>query len=207
VSAGFINSGQACIAGTRILVPRSRLAEFESALAEQVRNTKSGNPRDKDTAIGPMVSAKQWQRVQGYIRGGIEEGARVLVGGLDRPEGLQRGWYVRPTLFTQVRNDMTIAREEIFGPVLGIITYEDEAHAIALANETAYGLSAWVLTSDAIRGARVAAQIEAGRVLVNTLDHEPKAPFGGFKQSGIGRESGKWGIESFLEPKTLLEAA
>jgi aldehyde dehydrogenase (NAD+) len=207
VSAGFINSGQACIAGTRILVPRSRLPEFESALAEHVRNTKSGDPRDKDTAIGPMVSARQWQRVQGYIRRGIEEGARVLVGGLDRPEGLQQGWYVRPTLFTQVRNNMTIAREEIFGPVLGIITYEDEAHAIALANETTYGLSAWVLTSDAIRGARVAAQIEAGRVLINTLDHEPKAPFGGFKQSGIGRESGKWGIEGFLEPKTLLEAA
>ena len=137
----------------------------------------------------------------------MEEGAKVLVGGLDRPEGLERGWYVRPTLFTDVRNDMTIAREEIFGPVLGIIPYEDETHAIALANETTYGLSAWVLTSDAARGARVAAQIEAGRVLVNTLDHEPKAPFGGFKQSGIGRESGKWGIEAFLEPKTLLAAA
>ena len=207
ISAGFINSGQACIAGTRILVPQSRLSEFESALAAQVRNTKSGDPRDADTAIGPMVSARQWHRVQGYIRRGIEEGAKVLVGGLDRPEGLERGWYVRPTLFTDVRNDMTIAREEIFGPVLGIIPYEDETHAIALANETTYGLSAWVLTSDAARGARVAAQIEAGRVLVNTLDHEPKAPFGGFKQSGIGRESGKWGIEAFLEPKTLLAAA
>jgi aldehyde dehydrogenase (NAD+) len=206
VGAGFINSGQACIAGTRIFVPRSRLQEFETALAEQVRNTKSGDPRDQDTIIGPMVSARQWQRVQNYIRRGIDEGATVLAGGEDRPEGLQRGWFVRPTLFTNVRNDMTIAREEIFGPVLSIIPYDDEAQAIALANETTYGLSAWVLTSDPARGARVAAQIDAGRVLVNTLDHEPKAPFGGFKQSGIGRENGKWGIECYLEPKTLIEA-
>jgi aldehyde dehydrogenase (NAD+) len=207
VGAGFINSGQACIAGSRILVPRSRLQEFERALADEVRNTHSGDPHDKDTIIGPMVSARQWQRVQGYIRRGIDEGAKVLAGGEGRPEGMQRGWCVRPTLFTNVRNDMTIAREEIFGPVLCIIPYDDEAHAIALANETTYGLSAWVLTSDAARGARVAAQIDAGRVLLNTLDHEPKAPFGGFKQSGIGRENGAWGIEGYLEPKTMIEAA
>jgi aldehyde dehydrogenase (NAD+) len=207
VATGFINSGQACVAGSRILVPRSRQKEFENALADAVRNTPSGNPRDKDTVIGPMVSARQWQRVQSYIRCGIDEGAIVLAGGEGRPEGMQRGWYVRPTLFSNVHNDMTIAREEIFGPVLCIIPYDDEAHAISIANETTYGLSACVLTSDAARGARVAAQIDAGRVLVNTVDHEPKAPFGGFKQSGIGRENGRWGIEAYLEPKSLIEAA
>jgi aldehyde dehydrogenase (NAD+) len=207
IGAGFINSGQACVAGSRILVPRSRLQEFETALAEQVRNTQSGDPRDADTVIGPMVSAKQWQRVQGYIRRGIEEGAKIIAGGEGRPDGMQKGWCVRPTLFTNVHNDMTIAREEIFGPVLCIIAYDDEAQAIEIANATTYGLSAAVFTSDAARGARVAAQLDAGRVMLNTLDHEPKAPFGGFKQSGIGRENGKWGIEAYLEAKAVIEAA
>jgi aldehyde dehydrogenase (NAD+) len=207
IGAGFINSGQACVAGSRILVPRSRLQEFETALAEQVRNTQSGDPRDADTVIGPMVSAKQWQRVQGYIRRGVEEGARIIAGGEGRPDGMQKGWCVRPTLFTNVHNDMTIAREEIFGPVLCIIPYDDEAQAIEIANATTYGLSAAVFTSDAARGARVAAQLDAGRVMLNTLDHEPKAPFGGFKQSGIGRENGKWGIEAYLEAKAVIEAA
>ena len=207
IGAGFINSGQACVAGSRILVPRSRLQEFETALAEEVRNTQSGDPRDADTVIGPMVSAKQWQRVQGYIRRGVEEGAKIIAGGEGRPEGMQKGWCVRPTLFTNVHNDMTIAREEIFGPVLCIIPYDDEAQAIEIANDTTYGLSAAVFTGDAVRGARVAAQLDAGRVMLNTLDHEPKAPFGGFKQSGIGRENGKWGIEAYLEAKAVIEAA
>jgi aldehyde dehydrogenase (NAD+) len=206
VQAGFMNSGQACIAGTRILVPATRLAEFESLMARAVSATKAGDPRDADTAIGPMVSARQWERVQRYIHLGIEEGARVLAGGAGRPEGLTRGWFVRPTVFTGVRNDMTLAREEIFGPVLSILSYRDEDEAVAIANDTTYGLHAYVASGDPRRGARVAARLEAGRVLVNTLAHEPKAPFGGFKQSGIGRENGPYGLEAYLEPKSMVVA-
>lgn len=203
IQAGLMNSGQACVAGTRILVPRSRKAECEAALAQAMAAVKSGDPRDPATEVGPMVSEKQWRRVQGYIRKGTEEGARLLAGGEGRPEGTQNGWFVRPTLFTDVDNQMTIAREEIFGPVLSIIAYRDEAEAIAIANDTDYGLSALVLGGERARG--VAQQIESGRVLVNTLAHEPKAPFGGFKHSGVGREMGAWGISAFMEPKTLIE--
>jgi aldehyde dehydrogenase (NAD+) len=202
--AGLTNSGQACIAGTRLLVPRSRLADFESRIAAAANAVVSGDPSDHATEVGPMVSRKQWDRVQGYIRKGIEEGARLIAGGEGRPEGHSRGWLVRPTIFTDVRNDMTIAREEIFGPVLSIIAYNDEEHAIAIANDTPYGLQAYVLSADAARARRVASRIDAGRVLINTLSHEPKAPFGGFKQSGLGREYGSFGLEAYLEPKALL---
>ncbi len=204
VQAGLMNSGQACVAGTRILVPQSRKAEFEQALAQAIAAVKSGDPRDSATGVGPMVSEKQWQRVQGYIRKGLEEGARLLAGGEGRPEGTQDGWFVRPTLFTDVLNQMTIAREEIFGPVLCVIAYRDEAEAIAIANDTDYGLSALVLGGDVARARRVAAHIQSGRVLVNTLAHEPQAPFGGFKHSGLGREMGTWGISAFMEPKSIL---
>lgn len=204
LQAGFMNSGQACIAGTRILVPRSRLAEFEQVAKQAVAQVRSGNPRHADTDIGPMVSRKQWERVQGYIRLGQEEGAILLAGGPGRPDGLETGWFVKPTLFTRAHNQMRIAREEIFGPVLTIIPYEDEAAAIAIANDTPYGLSALVLGHNRERCDRVARQIDAGRVLINTLSHEPKAPFGGFKHSGLGREMGKWGMSAYLEPKTLL---
>ena len=207
LQAGFQNSGQACIAGTRILVSSTRLSEFEEAFAKAVGKVKSGNPRDTDTEIGPMVSRKQWERVQSYIRLGVEEGARVLAGGEGRPNGVQKGWFVRPTLFTDGNNRMRIAREEIFGPVLVLIPYRDEAEAVALANDTSYGLSAVVLGTDGRRAAHVARQIEPGRVLINTLAHEPRAPFGGFKQSGIGREMGKWGLAAYLEPKTILMGA
>jgi aldehyde dehydrogenase (NAD+) len=202
--AGFANSGQACIAGTRLLVPRSRLADFESRIAAAANAVVSGDPSDHGTDVGPMVSRKQWDRVQGYIRKGAEEGARLIAGGEGRPEGHTRGWLVRPTVFTDVRNDMTIAREEIFGPVLSIIAYDDEEHAIAIANDTPYGLQAYVLSADTARARRVASRIDAGRVLINTLSHEPKAPFGGFKQSGLGREYGSFGLEAYLEPKALL---
>jgi aldehyde dehydrogenase (NAD+) len=204
IQAGFMNSGQACIAGTRILVPRTRLAEFEALAQAAVEATVAGDPASSDTTIGPMVSRKQWERVQAYIGKGIDEGARLLAGGVGRPNGYERGWLVRPTLFTDVRNDMTIAREEIFGPVLSIIAYDDEDEAIGIANDTAYGLSAYVVTASAERGARVAALIDAGRVMVNTLTHEPKAPFGGFKQSGLGREYGVFGLEAYLEPKSII---
>jgi aldehyde dehydrogenase (NAD+) len=198
-----MNSGQACIAGTRLLAPFSRLAEIEALATAAVEQVKAGDPRDPATQVGPMVSRKQWERVQGYIRKGIEEGAALLAGGEGKPEGTT-GWFVRPTLFTGVRNDMTIAREEIFGPVLSIIPYQDEEEAIAIANDTVYGLQAYVLSGDRDRARRVADRIVAGRVLINTLAHEPKAPFGGFKQSGIGREYGPFGLEAFLEPKSLL---
>ncbi|QGU09290.1 aldehyde dehydrogenase family protein [Leclercia sp. J807] len=204
IQAGLMNSGQACVAGTRILVPQSRKAEFEQALAQAVAAVVSGDPRDAKTVVGPMVSERQWQRVQGYIQKGLAEGARMLAGGVGRPEGTRDGWFVRPTLFTDVHNQMAIAREEIFGPVLCVIAYRDEAEAIAIANDTDYGLSALVLGGDSGRARRVAQQIHAGRVLVNTLTHEPKAPFGGFKHSGVGREMGAWGISAFMEPKSIL---
>lgn len=207
LQAGFMNSGQACIAGTRILVPRSRLAEFEQVAKEAVSHIRSGDPRQPETDIGPMVSRKQWERVQDYIRIGQEEGAVLLAGGAGRPDGLRAGWFVQPTLFTRANNQMRIAREEIFGPVLTIIPYADEADAVAIANDTRYGLSALVLGQDRARCERVARQIDAGRVLVNTLAHEPRAPFGGFKHSGLGREMGKWGMGAYLEPKTLLTSA
>jgi aldehyde dehydrogenase (NAD+) len=205
VNAAFMNSGQACIAGTRLLAPLTRLAEIEALAKAAVEQVKSGDPRNPATQVGPMVSRKQWERVQRYIRIGIEEGAVLLVGGEGRPEGT-KGWFVRPTLFTGVRNDMTIAREEIFGPVLSIIPYRDEDEAVAIANDTIYGLQAYVLSGDMDRAKRVADRIVAGRVLINTLAHEPKAPFGGFKQSGIGREYGSFGLEAFLEPKSLIGA-
>lgn len=204
IQAGFMNSGQACIAGTRILVPRERLAEFEARVQQEVSRTQAGDPRDPGTTVGPMVSRKQWERVQRYIRIGIDEGARLIAGGEGRPDGIDAGWFVRPTVFSDVTNTMTIAREEIFGPVLSIIGYGDTEEAIAIANDTPYGLQAYVLSRDKSRAHAVASRIEAGRVLVNTLAHEPAAPFGGFKQSGIGREYGTFGIEAFLEPKSLL---
>ena len=204
INAGFMNSGQACIAGTRILVPRQRLAEFEARVRDEVAQAQSGDPRDPATTVGPMVSQKQWERVQRYIRIGIDEGARVIAGGEGRPDGLDAGWFVRPTVFSDVTNDMTIAREEIFGPVLSIIAYDDTEQAIQIANDTNYGLQAYVFSGDKVRAHEVASRIEAGRVLVNTLAHEPAAPFGGFKQSGIGREYGVYGIEAFLEPKAVL---
>jgi len=206
VAAGFNNSGQACIAGSRILVPRSRLAEFEALAKAAVEAVVSGDPADQATTVGPMVSAKQWERVQGFIRKGMDEGARLLAGGEGRPDGYTRGWLVRPTLFTGVTNDMTIAREEIFGPVLSIIAYDDEEDAIAIANDTPYGLQAYIHSTDEARALRVASRIDAGRVLINTLSHEPKAPFGGFKQSGQGREYGVLGLEAYLEPKAILGA-
>ena len=204
LQAGFMNSGQACIAGTRILVPRRRLEEVEGLVKAAVEGIRAGDPRDPEVAVGPMVSRRQWERVQRYIRIGLDEGATLLAGGEGLPQGQRDGWFVRPTVFTGVHNDMTIAREEIFGPVLVLIPYDDEAQAIRIANDTPYGLQAYVLSSDAQRARRVAAQLETGRVMVNTLAHEPKAPFGGFKQSGIGREYGVYGLEAFLEPKSVI---
>ncbi|NVZ35880.1 aldehyde dehydrogenase family protein [Pseudomonas sp. A4002] len=204
LQAGFMNSGQACIAGTRILVPESRLEEIEALMIDEVGNVQAGDPRDPATAVGPMVSQKQWERVQRYIQVGIEEGAHLLAGGRGLPEGIKAGWFVKPTIFSRVTNQMAIAREEIFGPVLSIITYATEEEALTIANDTPYGLQAYILSSNPERARRLASRIDAGRVLINTLAHEPLAPFGGFKQSGIGREYGTFGLEAFLEPKSIL---
>lgn len=163
-----------------------------------------GGPDDADAQIGPMVSRNQWDRIQSYIRLGEEEGATVLAGGEGRPEGLDRGWFVKPTIFTNARNSMRIAREEIFGPVLCVIAYENEGEAVEIANDTTYGLTSYVHSADRERALRIARQIEAGRVIVNDAPAEPLAPFGGLKQSGLGREFGTFGLESFLEPKTIL---
>jgi aldehyde dehydrogenase (NAD+) len=204
IQAGFINSGQACIAGTHILVPHSRMDEALARIEQAVAAVRVGDPLAGPTDIGAMVSQKQYERVQRYIALGIEEGARLVAGGPGRPAGLERGWFVRPTVFAGVRNDMQVARDEIFGPVLCVIGYRDDEEAVAIANDTVYGLQASVHSSDLARARRVASQLLAGRVLVNGLHHEPMAPFGGFKQSGIGREFGEFGLSSFLEPRTLL---
>jgi aldehyde dehydrogenase (NAD+) len=202
--SGFVNSSQACVAGTRILVPESRLDEALAAATAHMADFPVGDPSDPATAIGPMVSERQWERVQAYIRRGIEEGARILVGGPGRPEGLPDGYFVRPTLFADVTNDMTIAREEIFGPVLSILTYRDDDHAVEIANDTDYGLHAYVFSSDRERARRIASRLQAGRVSING-GYAPLSPFGGFKQSGIGREYGAYGLEGFLESRSVME--
>jgi aldehyde dehydrogenase (NAD+) len=201
---GFGNSGQACVAGTRLLAPRSRLPEILDRLKTTVSAVKVGETTDPSVMIGPMVSRKQWDRVQGYIRLGQEEGAQLLIGGEGRPDWLDRGWFVRPTVFVGVTNDMRIAREEIFGPVLSVIAYEDEEEAITIANDTTYGLQAYVASSDLDHARAVADRLESGRVVINGAPHEPLAPFGGFKQSGIGREYGRFGLEAYLEPRAVL---
>jgi aldehyde dehydrogenase (NAD+) len=202
---GFMNNGQACVAGTRLLVPKSRFDEVKQAIADTIPAFPVGDPADPKTAVGPMVNQKQYERVESYIRKGIEEGAKVLVGGEGHPPGLESGYFVKPTVFVDVKNDMTIAQEEIFGPVVSVITYEDEEDAIRIANDTEYGLHAYVSGTDLQRARRVASQIQAGRVAINGLLDDQQAPFGGFKHSGVGREFGTYGIEAFLEPKAILE--
>ena len=202
--SGFGNSGQACIAGTRVLVSQARLPEVLARLKAAVAGIRAGDPTDPATLVGPLVSQKQYDRVQGYIRLGLEEGAELVAGGEGRPEGLERGWIVRPTVFSGVTNQMRIAREEIFGPVLSVIAYRDEAEAVAIANDTAYGLQAYVQSGDPDHARAIAAQLVSGRVAINGAAHEPLAPFGGFKQSGIGREYGVFGLESHLEPRAVI---
>lgn len=205
VFGAYMNSGQACIAPTRLLVPESRLDEVNRIAKAAAGKVKVGNPQAADTNVGPLVSAKQYDRVQSYIQLGEAEGATLLAGGLGKPDGLENGNFVKATIFTNVRNDMRIAQEEIFGPVLSIIPYKDEEEAIAIANDTSYGLAAYISSRDTERAGRIAARIDAGRVCINGFSHDPQAPFGGFKQSGIGREYGVFGLEAYLEPKTILQ--
>ena len=201
----FMNSGQACVAGTRLLVPKSRLDAVKRAIVNTMSAFQAGDPADQKTAVGPMVTQRQYERVQSYIRKGIAEGAEVLVGGEGHPPGLEAGHFVKPTVFVNVRNDMTIAREEIFGPVLCVITYETDEEAIRIANDTIFGLHGFVSGTDIARARRVASQILAGRVAINGMLDDPQAPFGGFKHSGVGREFGTFGIEAFLESRAILE--
>ena len=203
ISRCYLNSGQTCTAWTRMLVPRDRLDEAAEIAKEAAEAWKVGDPFADDTMLGPLVSEAQLQRVQDYIRKGVEEGAQLVTGGDEEPVGTPGGYYVRPTVFTGVRNDMTIAQEEIFGPVLSIIPYEDEEEAVAIANDTIYGLQAAVYSADPDRAHRVARRLRAGQVHVNEARGNLDAPFGGYKQSGIGREWGKFGLEEFLEVKAI----
>lgn len=204
LQVGLQNSGQSCTAGTRILVPESRKTEIFAALKIGIENMKTGPATDVSSMIGPMVSKKQWEKVQEYIKKGIEEGATLLTGGLGHPEELPIGNFVKPTIFIHVDNQMTIAQEEIFGPVLSVITYKDDDEAIRIANESNYGLHAYIAGVNIDRAKNMAAKIQAGRIAINGFVDEPRAPFGGFKQSGIGREFGKYGLEAFLEPKAVF---
>ena len=205
LAMAFLNSGQACAAGTRLLVPVKQLEAVKRAIADAMRAFPVGDPADPKTAVGPMASQKQYERVQSYIRKGIEEGAELLVGGEGHPEGLEAGYFVKPTIFVNVSNDMTIAREEIFGPVLSVIAYDSDEDAIRIANDSTYGLHAVVLGTDLSRARRIASQLRAGRVVINGMTDDPQAPWGGFKFSGVGREYGRYGIEAFLEPRAILE--
>ncbi|WP_337269590.1 aldehyde dehydrogenase family protein [Oryzifoliimicrobium ureilyticus] len=201
---GLINSGQACIAGTRILVPNHWHDEVLARLKQEIETFKVGAPGDPDVVIGPMVSRKQYERVQSYIQLGLQEGAALAAGGPGRPDGLGRGWFAKPTIFTNVGNQMRIAREEIFGPVLSVIGYHDDEEAISIANDTLYGLQAYLHGTDTARMQALADRLDSGRVVINGAPHEPLAPFGGFKQSGIGREYGAFGLEAFLEAKAII---
>lgn len=204
VSNVLFNSGQVCTAATRTIIPKSMHDEFIEAVKETVQSFSVGDPKADDTTVGPLVSEKQYNRVQGYIEKGIEEGATLVVGGTGKPEGFEKGYYVKPTVFTDVRNDMVIAQEEIFGPVMSIITYEDLDEAIEIANDTVYGLAGYVVGNDEETIQRVASAIRAGRITINRAQRDFSAPFGGYKQSGIGREWGSYGIEEYLEVKAVL---
>ncbi|MER8439198.1 aldehyde dehydrogenase family protein [Mesorhizobium sp. M1312] len=198
------NSGQACSAPTRMFVPADRHDEVKEIAKAVAERLIVGDVRDPKTNIGPVVNRNQFDKIQGFIQTGMEEGADLVTGGLGRPEHLNRGYFVRPTIFANVHNDMTIAREEIFGPVLSILPYRDEEEAIDLANDTIFGLAAYVQSSDLVRARRVAARMRAGTVHINYPAFDRAAPFGGYKQSGNGRENGRWGLEEFLEVKALL---
>ncbi|QHS58392.1 aldehyde dehydrogenase family protein [Chitinophaga agri] len=204
LQAAFMNNGQACIAGSRLFVPASKLEEVKQLLVTAAENFTVGDPREGDYKLGPLANKRQFERIQQYIQIGLDEGAELLVGGPGHPEGLSEGYYVRPTVFTGVSNDMRIAREEIFGPVLSVISYNAEQEAIEMANDSEYGLMAYISSGDPAHAKELAKELKTGRVLINTLKHDSMAPFGGYKSSGIGRENGGIGLEEFLEIKTLI---
>ena len=197
------NTGQVCTAGTRVLVPNKIKDAFLAELKEQFSQVRVGNPREDGTQVGPIISKKQFDQVQNYINKGIEEGAELFYGGPGKPEGLEKGYFARPTIFINVDNQMTIAQEEIFGPVMSVITYNDLDEAIQIANDTKYGLAGYVIGKDKETLHKVARSIEAGTVEINEAGRKPDLPFGGYKQSGLGREWGDYGIEEFLEVKSI----
>ncbi|HBC4336479.1 TPA: aldehyde dehydrogenase family protein [Staphylococcus aureus] len=197
------NTGQVCTAGTRVLVPNKIKDAFLAELKEQFSQVRVGNPREDGTQVGPIISEKQFDQVQNYINKGIEEGAELFYGGPGKPEGLEKGYFARPTIFINVDNQMTIAQEEIFGPVMSVITYNDLDEAIQIANDTKYGLAGYVIGKDKETLHKVARSIEAGTVEINEAGRKPGLPFGGYKQSGLGCEWGDYGIEEFLEVKSI----
>lgn len=203
VSNAFFNGGQTCSAWTRLLVPRARYEEAVATAKQAAERFTVGDPFDPKTKLGPLVSKVQQERVRAYIRKGVEEGARLVTGDAEQPTGLSRGFYVKPTVFANVTNSMTIAREEIFGPVLCVMAFEDEEDGIRIANDSSYGLGGGVWSGDVERAKRVARRIRAGQVDINGGAFNPMAPFGGFKQSGHGREFGKWGLDEYLAVKSL----
>jgi len=203
VSKCFLNSGQTCSALTRMLVPRSRLAEAEQIAAAVAGQFKPGDPFESGTMLGPLVSEGQRKLVRDYITKGTEEGAKLVTGGVEPPQGLEQGYFVRPTVFSDVTPEMTIAQEEIFGPVLAIMPYEDDEDAVRIANDSVYGLAGGVWSADEERANRIARRIRTGQVEINGGAFNPLAPFGGYKQSGYGRELGRFGLEEFLQIKSL----
>jgi acyl-CoA reductase-like NAD-dependent aldehyde dehydrogenase len=203
VASAFANAGQACSAQSRMLVPRSLLGRVQELAVAAAESHIPGDPLAEGTNMGPLVSSVQRERVRGYINKGIDEGAKLLIGGPQPPGGLETGYFVRPTVFSEVTTDMTIAQEEIFGPVLSIMAYDTEDEAVAMANDTVYGLSAGVWSADPKRAIDVGRRIKSGHVSINGSAFDQLAPFGGCKRSGIGRENGRFGVEEFLEVKTL----
>ncbi|MGI9324279.1 MAG: aldehyde dehydrogenase family protein [Pseudomonadales bacterium] len=199
-----MNSGQSCNAPTRMLVPEQRMDEAAAIAKAATQNITVGDPNDEGTSIGPVVSEAQFLRIQALIQKGIDEGAKLEVGGPGRPDGLARGYYVRPTVFSHVDNEMSIAREEIFGPVLSLIGYKDDEHAIQIANDTVYGLSGYISSADPERAKAMARRLRTGNVHLNGAPLDNNAPFGGYKQSGNGREWGRYGLEEFLETKAIM---
>ena len=202
----FGNTGQTCVAPTRMLVPHDKMSDAARIASDAAARFKVGDPRMEETQMGPAVSLTQWEKIQSYIQVGIDEGAQLSAGGVGKPDGMNRGYFVRPTVFSEVTNEMSIAREEIFGPVLSILGYEDEEDAIRIANDTIYGLAGNVSSSDHDRAMRVARRMQAGRIIVNYAGPDRCAPFGGYKQSGNGREWGAYGLEEFLEVKAIIGA-
>lgn len=200
----MFNCGQVCSLASRTLVPKDKVEQFTQLAKERLRRYPVGDPNDPNSALGPLISEAQYKRVQHYIKLGIEEGATLIAGGLGKPEGFTKGYYVKPTIFTNVTNDMTIAQEEIFGPVMSIIAYETVDEAIDIANDTIYGLAGYVLGEDKRTIEKVAHSIRAGRIVVNGAPGDYSLPFGGYKQSGVGREWGDYGINEYLEVKSIV---
>jgi len=205
LSSAYSNSGQACHAGSRLLVPQKRLEEVERLLVNHIQQLTIGDPKDEETDIGPMINQKQFDTVQSYIKSGIEDGAKLLCGGLGKAEGFEKGYFVKPTVFVCKSENLKIVQEEIFGPVLCVIPYKDEQEALTIANNTLFGLSAYVFSHDETKALAFAKQIRSGRVLINTSTSKAKhPPFGGMKQSGLGRMGGRYSMDAFCEIKSIL---